>query len=192
MANVNKVVFAGKTIVDLTADTVTADKLLSGCTSHDASGATITGTCDWDSNTQDATVKIAEIISGQTAYARGAKLTGTMPNNGSVALTIEDRDTAVTIPQGYHDGGGSVDISSVEKAKLVADNIKQGVTILGVEGTLAKGYGITTQSKSITPTKAAQTVLPDTGYDYISQVDVAAIPYTEAANSAGGVTATIA
>lgn len=41
---VNQVVINGETVLDLTSDTVTADKLLSGCTAHDASGAQITGT----------------------------------------------------------------------------------------------------------------------------------------------------
>ncbi len=191
MANINKVVFGDAVLIDLTADTVVADKVLAGFTAHDASGAIVTGTCAFDSNTQDATVKVAEIIEGQTAYARGAKLVGTMPNNGSVSLTIDTRDASVSIAQGYHDGGGSVGISDIEKAKLIAENIKQGITILGIEGTLAPGYGIKVQSKSVTPAKTAQTILPDTGYDYLSQVDVAAIPYTEVLNPAGGTTATI-
>ena len=47
MANnqyVNKVEYAGQTLIDLTSDTVTADKLLQGYTAHDKSGALITGT----------------------------------------------------------------------------------------------------------------------------------------------------
>lgn len=42
--HVNKVVYDGQTLVDLTADTVAADKLLEGYTAHDASGAPIEGT----------------------------------------------------------------------------------------------------------------------------------------------------
>lgn len=41
---VNKVVYYGKTILDLTDDTVTAAKMLSGTTAHDKSGKKITGT----------------------------------------------------------------------------------------------------------------------------------------------------
>lgn len=41
---VNHVVINGETVLDLTSDTVTADKLLSGYTAHDKSGAAVTGT----------------------------------------------------------------------------------------------------------------------------------------------------
>lgn len=41
---VNKVVFGNQTLLDLTSDTVTADKLLQGYTAHDRSGALINGT----------------------------------------------------------------------------------------------------------------------------------------------------
>ena len=132
----NKVIFGNTVLIDLTADTVTADKILASYTAHDASGAIITGTCDFDVNSQDATVKVAEILDGKTAYAKGTKLTGTMPNNGAVSLTISTLDQEVSIAQGYHDGSGKVTILDTEKAKLIASNIKQGITILGVEGTL--------------------------------------------------------
>ena len=42
--NVNKVQYGSQVLIDLTSDTITADKLLSGYTAHDASGAQITGT----------------------------------------------------------------------------------------------------------------------------------------------------
>ena len=190
MANyINKLVVGNEVKFDLTSDTVTAEKLLSGFTAHDKSGAPITGTCTFDSDTQDATVAVAEILEGKTAYARGAKLTGTMPNKGAVSGTIATKE-AYTIPMGFHDGSGTVSIDATESAKIVAGNIKSGVTILGVEGTFA-GETVTAQTKSVTPTMSAQTVLPDEGYDYLSQVEVAAIPVTYSANSAGGQTCTI-
>ena len=126
----NKVIFGDTVLIDLTADTVTPDKILAGFTAHDQSGAAITGTCEFDVDSGDATVQVAEILKDKTAYARGAKLTGTMPNNGAVSLTISTVDGAVTIPQGYHDGSGKVGILDTEKAKLIASNIKQGITIL--------------------------------------------------------------
>lgn len=77
--NVNKVIYGGRTLIDLTGDTVSPDKLLTGTTAHDKSGEIIEGTCPWDVNSTDATVSEAEILFGKTAYARGTKITGTMP-----------------------------------------------------------------------------------------------------------------
>lgn len=188
----SKVVFGNTVLIDLTADTVTADKILSSYTAHDAKGDTITGTCEFDVNSQDATVKVAEILSGKTAYARGTKLTGTMPNNGAVSLAISTVDQEVSIAQGYHDGSGTVSILSTEQAKLIASNIKQGITILGVTGSLEPSSAIKVHAKTVTPSLNSQTVLPDSGYDYLSQVTVNAIPYVETENSAGGTTVTIA
>ena len=188
----NKVIYGNTVIIDLTADTVTAEKILAGFTAHDQSGATITGTCDFDVNSGDATVQVAEVLKGKTAYARGTKLTGTMPNNGAVSLTISSVDDSISIAQGYHDGSGKVQILDTEKAKLIASNIKQGITILGVTGTLEPSSSIKVHAKTVTPATTAQTVLPDSGYDYLSQVTVNAIPYVETDNSAGGKTVTIA
>ena len=191
MANkyINKLVVGNETKFDLTADSVTADKLLKNITAHDKSGAPVTGTCTYDADTQDATAAVAEILEGKTAYARGAKLTGTMPNKGAVSGTITDK-TAYTIPMGFHDGSGTVSIDATESAKIVAGNIKSGVTILGVQGTFA-GETVTAQTKSVTPTMSVQTVLPDEGFDYLSQVSVAAIPVNYSDNAAGGQTCTI-
>jgi hypothetical protein len=188
---INKVIYGGNTLIDLTADTVTADKLAKGVTAHDKSGATITGTNTYDSDTQDATAAVAEILSGKTAYVRGSKLTGTMKNNGAVTGKITTKAGQYTIPQGYHDGSGKVSIDSTEQAKLVPENIREGITVLGVEGTMSGTEDARPQAKNITPSTEEQTVLPDTGYNYLSQVTVAAIPYDETDNAAGGKTVTI-
>lgn len=192
MANqyINKLVVGTDVKFDLTADTISADKLLKDFTAHDKSGAPITGTCTYDSDTQDATVAVAEILEGKTAYARGTKLTGTMPNKGAVTGTIATKDATYTIPMGFHDGSGTVAIDATEQAKLIAGNIKKDVTVLGVKGTYG-GEEITAQTKAVTPSLTAQTVLPDENYDYLSQVDVAAIPVTYTDNTAGGQTCTI-
>lgn len=190
MAN-SKIVFGGEVLMDLTADTVTKDKLLKGVTAHGADGEAITGECTFDSDTQDATVTVAEILKDKTAYARGGKLTGTMPNNGAIDEEISERDQKITVPQGYHDGSGTVGIAGTEKSKLVPDNIRQGVTILGVEGNMSGMEGIKAQTKEVTPSRSAQTILPDAGYNYLSQVSVKAIPYVESPNAAGGLTVTI-
>lgn len=187
----NKVIYNGTVLIDLTADTVTKDKILVGYTAHDKAGNKITGTCDFDVNSRDATVGIAEILDGKTAYAAGKKLTGTMPNNGAVALTINTVTGVVKIPQGYHDGSGTVQILSAEQAKLIAANIKQGITILGVTGTLEPSSSIKVTTKTVTPKASKQTITAGEGYDYMSEVTVEAIPYAETDNAQGGVTVTI-
>ena len=189
---ISKVIYGGNTLIDLTADTIKADKLLKGYTAHGANGEPINGSCDFDTNTQDATATDAEILDGKTAYNKGVEVTGKMVNNGAVTGTISAKTQQYTIPQGYHDGSGKVGISSTEQAKIIPDNIRAGITILGVAGEMSGTEGANPQAKSVTPATTEQVVLPDDGYNYLSQVTVAAIPYVESDNSAGGLTVTIA
>lgn len=188
---VNEVVYGGKTLIDLTGDTVTTDKLLKGITAHGKDGEVVTGACTFDVDSNDATAAVAEILKEKTAYARGAKLVGTMPNNGAVTGSIKTLTDSYVIAQGYHDGSGKVTIDSAEQAKLVAKNIREGITILGVKGTMSSSEGMKAQAKTVTPSNSQQTILPDTTYNCLSQVTVNAIPYAESENSAGGTTVTI-
>ena len=187
---VNKLVVGNDVKFDLTGDTVAPNTLLTGTTAHDKSGAQITGTCSYDSDTSDATVAVAEILKDKTAYARGAKIVGTMPNNGAKNYSISNLNDQ-TISLGFYDGSGKISIDSAEKAKIIPANIKNGVSILGVQGTMTGQEDLNVQSKTVAPTFAAQTILPDEGYDYLSQVVVSAIPMTESENTAGGLTLTI-
>ena len=132
----------------------------------------------------------AEILSGKKAGVNGAVVTGTMTNRGSVTLEIDDITDEIAIPAGYHDGGGKAKLDATEKAKIIAGNIKSGVSILGVTGSYT-GEAISAQTKNVTPYLTEQTILPDSGYDYLSQVTVAAISVTETDNAAGGKTVTI-
>lgn len=186
----SKIVYYGETLIDLTADTVTADKLAYGITAHGKDGEPITGTSTKDADTSDATANASEILTGKTAYVAGSKVTGSMPNNGAISEVIDDKDDVITVPQGYHDGSGTVQLDATEKAKLIAGNIKSGVNLFGVTGTY-EGEGGTYQAKTATPAKTSQTILPDAGYDGLSQVTVNAVPYTETLNAAGGYTVTI-
>lgn len=188
---ISKVIVNGETKIDLTGDDLTAADLASGKKAHDKTGAPIVGTNTYDSDTKADTAVAAEILSGKTAHAKGAKLTGTMTNNGAKTLEISSKATPVTIPAGYHDGSGKAKIADTEAAKLIATNIREGVTVLGVEGTMSGSEDMKAQAKSVTPTFEAQSVAPDEGYNCLSGVTVAAIPVTVVDNEAGGKTLTI-
>jgi len=193
MANqyTSKVVLAnGTTVMDLTGDTIDKTKLLAPYTAHDKSGAPITGTCTFDSDTSDATMASADLLAGAFGYARGARIDGSLPNIGKQTSTIKDADDSITITYGAHDGSGKVTIDATEVAKLKDhSNIKAGITILGETGEYT-GEGVTAEAKTATPNFTTQTIVPTTT-DYLSQVTVNPIPVSYVDNSAGGQTCTI-
>ena len=194
MANtyVNQVGLAdGTVLIDLTTDTAVAADVKSGRYFHLATGERVQGTNTYDSNTTDANATAAEILSGKTAYVNKNKITGEMTNNGAVSGTISTKAGTYTVPAGYHSGLGSVAIDSIEQSKIIAGNIKSGITILGVQGTYS-GEAVTAGAISATPYLTSKTYQPsDISKDYISEVTVAAITVTRSDNAAGGVTVTI-
>lgn len=185
---VSKVIYGGKTLIDLTADTVAPDKMLKDYTAHGADGEPIVGTCTFDADTQDATANENEILEGEIAYVRGVRVVGKMKNNGAVNGSVNTKDGVYPVPQGFHDGSGTVGIAESEKAKLVPSNIRQGVTVLGVEGTMNPREGEKGQAKTVTPSTAEQTIVPDEGFTCLTTVTVSPIPYVESDNAAGGKT----
>ena len=83
----------------------------------------------------DATAAAGDVLKGKIAYNSAGKFTGTMPNNGAQGGNISTVSGSVTIAGGYTTGG-AVQIATTEQSKIVAANIKKGVTILGVKGSI--------------------------------------------------------
>lgn len=186
---INKLVLGEDVKFDLTQDDITPDKLAKGIKAHDKSGAPIVGTSTYDADTSDATATAAEILATKTAYKAGSKITGTMPNQGAKTLSITDKETPVTIPMGFHDGGGKAQIDVTEAAKIIPENLRDGITVLGVTGTMSGTEGASPQAKTVVPTFEAQEITPDSPtYNYLSSVTVAAIPVSQTDNDAGGQT----
>lgn len=67
-------------------------------------------------DTTDATATEDTILADETAYVGGEKITGVMPNIGSVSKTLDTTTTSFTIAKGYHDGTGSVNIVTETKS----------------------------------------------------------------------------
>lgn len=181
----------GTVLIDLTADTVDQAHVLNGRTFHDKSGAPKTGTCLFDANTSEDTATSDDMLNGRTAHARGILLTGSMPNNGAVSGTISTKAGKYTVPQGYHDGSGKVSISATEQAKIIPTNIREGVIILGVTGTMSGSEAEKKGVATVTPTFSSQVITPTGDLTCFSQVNVQPIAVVYADNSAGGKTVTI-
>lgn len=183
---INKVVYGGNVLIDITDSTAVASSVLDGYYFYGRDGVKTEGTCTFNADTSDATATASEILTGSSAYVNGNKVNGAMVNNGAVDAYISDADQVYTVPIGFHDGSGTVQLSAAEVAKLKNHaNIKNGVTILGETGTYSGEAVAVEANKNATPRSTQQIITPSTGYDYLAQVTVQAIPYVESSNTYG-------
>ena len=78
------------------------------------------------------------ILNGTQVYSsEGNAIIGTMPNNG--AINITPSTSSQSIPTGYTSGGTVAAVTAAIDSNIVAENIREGVEILGVEGTVHEG-----------------------------------------------------
>ena len=192
MANeyVNKLVLAtGEVPFDLTQDDIKPEHVDKGIKFHDKTGAPKVGASAKTVDASNVTAEASEVLGGRT-FGKGKEVqTGTMPDNSGKSVEITSK-AGTSIPKGYSDGSGVARLSDEELAKLIPANIKQGVTILEVEGE----YGaedMSSQEKTVTPTFEEQMITPDEGYSFLTSVKVGAIKVTRTDNEFGGVTVTI-
>ena len=180
----------GEVLIDLTQDDIKPEHVQKDIYFHDKTGERKQGTSTKTVDASGATAEASEVLDGRT-FGKGNEMQkGTMPDNSGKDVIVTSKDGA-SIPVGYSDGSGKAKLSDSDIAKLIPGNIKEGVTILGVEGNFGTD-DFSAISKEIDPTFEEQTFNPaDDGVSFYSSVKVNAIKVTKQDNEFGGVTVTI-
>lgn len=178
---ISRVEYDGRLLIDISSDTVKEENLLEGQTAHNSNGDAIVGTCPFDMKTTEFTAFAEHILEGKTAGVNKQMVTGTMKDNAAEEHNISKATEVFKIPQGYHDGNGTVKIKLSEMNKLKPENIRAGVEILGVSGEMTGTEG-ENPSPTITvkaPLKEDLSVQPEGDYTCFKEVIVEAVPYEE-------------
>lgn len=187
----SKVILAnGEVIIDLTQDDIKPEHVQKDIYFHDKTGERKQGTNTKTVDASGVTAEASEVLYNKS-FGKGSEIQyGTMPDNSGRNVEITTK-SGTPIPYGFSDGSGVAKLSTDDLSKLIPANIKEGVTILGVDGE----YGaddISSGAVEVTPSFVEQTINPsDKGVTFFSSVKVKAIPVTRTDNDFGGVTVTI-
>lgn len=84
-----------------------------------------------------ATVTASDLRKGVKAMGASGEVTGNLEAVAKTNRTISTKAQEISIEAGIHEAGAKVSISATEQAKIIAGNIRTGVTILGIEGGLS-------------------------------------------------------
>lgn len=78
-----------------------------------------------------------DLREGKKGYGASGEVDGALAEVEGGTQSITTKAQVITAPSGIHDGTYKAQISATEQAKIIAANIKKGVTILGVAGGLS-------------------------------------------------------
>lgn len=118
-----------------------------------------------DTLTDDATADSGKMLKDATAYAKGAKIKGTIPSKGEATYTPGRADQTITSGQ-YLSGVQTIKGDS----GLIFSNIAEGKTIFGVTGTAVTESHIIENNKSVDISDINGTITPSNGNNAMEQV----------------------